>query len=163
MNLVRKLIVTGLGTGYLWPPGTWGSLGSCGVFLAVAFAGGGRWYCVAGTMAVLAVAATEACVALGEFAERTFGRRDPRQCTIDEWAGQAVALLLLPLGTGWRDWLKSAGVAFAAFRAFDILKPPPIRGLERLPRGWGVVADDLAAGVYANIVAQLVLRLGLGL
>jgi phosphatidylglycerophosphatase A len=54
-------------------------------------------------------------------------------------------------------------VAFAAFRAFDIIKPPPIRGLERLPRGWGVVADDLAAGVYANIVAQLVLRLGLGL
>jgi phosphatidylglycerophosphatase A len=54
-------------------------------------------------------------------------------------------------------------VAVAAFRAFDILKPPPVNRIQRLPHGWGIVADDLAAAVYAALVAQLVLRLALRL
>jgi phosphatidylglycerophosphatase A len=49
-------------------------------------------------------------------------------------------------------------VAFAAFRVFDILKPPPCRQLEKYPFGWGVLLDDLMAGVYANMVAQILLR-----
>jgi phosphatidylglycerophosphatase A len=159
---IRKLIVTGLGTGYLpVAPGTWGSAAACAVFLAAAWGAAGRQAWVSGTMALLAVAATIGCAALGRFAESAFGRKDPSQCTLDEWAGQALALCLLPLEGGWRTWLIAAGVAFAAFRAFDILKPPPVHRAQRLPHGWGIVADDLLAGLYANVVAQLVLRLGL--
>ncbi|HUT02182.1 MAG TPA: phosphatidylglycerophosphatase A [Phycisphaerae bacterium] len=158
-GVLARLIVTGFGTGYLpVAPGTWGSAAVCGIFLAVAWVTRGRQHCVTGTMALLAVAATITCGRLGRFCESAFGRKDPRQCTLDEWAGQALALCFLPLGPTGRGWLAAAGVAFVAFRVFDIVKPPPVRQLERLPHGWGIVADDLAAGLYANLVAQLVLR-----
>ena len=109
-------------------------------------------------MIVLAVAASTGCVAFGRFTEEAFGRKDPPQCTLDEWAGQGVALLLLPRGTHLVQWGIIAAVAFGAFRIFDIIKPPPARSLERLPHGWGILADDLVAGVYANILAQVLLR-----
>ena len=160
VSLPRRLLITGLGTGYLpMAPGTWGSAGACAVYLVVAMAAGGRQACLTGTMVLLAAGATVACGLLGPSIAAAFGRKDPSQCTLDEWAGQAVALMVLPVAGGWRAWLAAAGAAFLAFRVFDILKPPPIRQLERLPGGWGVVADDLAAGVYANVVVQLILRL----
>ena len=76
--------------------------------------------------------------------------KDPKQVVIDEFAGYLVTLL----GMG-----SSPGVlvaAFLAFRFFDILKPPPIRLTERLPRGWGIMVDDVAAGVYANLVLRVI-------
>ena len=156
---VRLLLLTGLGTGYLpIAPGTWGSAGACLVFLAVAFAAGGRQICLTGTMLILAAAAALLCGILGRWAEADFGRKDPGQVTLDEWAGQAIALCWLPLGAGPWGWIIAAGAGFVAFRFFDIIKPPPIRQLERLPGGWGIVADDLLAGVYANLVLQLILR-----
>ncbi|MBI5725749.1 MAG: phosphatidylglycerophosphatase A [Planctomycetes bacterium] len=171
MTIARKLIVSGLGTGFLWPaPGTWGSAAACGAWLGVFAAvknhiqGGCLWAAMSFAAGLIAVVAAAACAALGGFAEKTFGRKDPPQCTIDEWAGQSLALVCLPLGGGgWHDVLIVAGAAFVAFRFFDILKPPPIRRFERLPAGWGIAADDLMAGVYANIVCQLVLRLWLKL
>ena len=157
---VRMLLLTGLGTGYLpIAPGTWGSAGACAVYLAVAFATGGRQICLTGTMLILAAAATLLCGLLGGKAEADFGRKDPGQVTIDEWAGQAITLCWLPLGARPWGWIIPAGAAFVAFRFFDIIKPPPIRRLEKLPGGWGIVADDLLAGVYANITLQLILRL----
>lgn len=154
-----RLLVTGLGTGYLpIAPGTWGSAATCGVFLLVAWGCAGRGACVTAAMALLAAAATLGCALLGRFAESAFGAKDPGRCTLDEWAGQALALCLLPIGGTWRHWLIAAGAAFVAFRVFDIVKPPPARRLEKLPHGWGIVADDLMAGLYANVVAQLVLR-----
>lgn len=160
MNTIRKAIVTGLGTGYLpIAPGTWGSGVVAAVFLLVAFGSGGRGVCVWSTMAIVVAASSVACVALGAFTQTCFGRKDPSQCTIDEWAGQAMTYILLPLGAGMGDWLVVAAVGFVTFRVFDITKPPPARQLEKLPLGWGVLADDLAAGVYANIASQLLLRL----
>jgi phosphatidylglycerophosphatase A len=50
-------------------------------------------------------------------------------------------------------------LAFAAFRLFDVTKPPPARQLEHLPAGWGILMDDLAAAVYANLLCQIILRL----
>ena len=58
---------------------------------------------------------------------------------------------------GWTQ-LIVLSVAFTFFRLFDILKPPPVRQLERLPHGWGILMDDLAAGVYANILGQILIR-----
>lgn len=156
---MRKLIVTGLSTGYLpIAPGTWGSAAAGGLYLLAAYLSGGDGFVVNGAMIVLTVAAATGCIAFGRFAEEAFGRKDPPQCTLDEWAGQGVALLLLPRGTHLVQWGIIAAVAFVAFRIFDIIKPPPARSLERLPHGWGILADDLVAGVYANILAQVLLR-----
>jgi len=175
MNFLRKLIVTGLGTGYLPAGGTWGSLVTVGIYLGVAFGLAGMcidrsmtptepefvWPILQLTMIATAVLASVACVKLGDFTERTWKKKDPGQCTIDEVAGQAVALLAVPMAAEYPygyGWLITAGVCFALFRVFDILKPPPVRQFEKLPKGWGVLADDLMAGVYANLAAQIVLR-----
>lgn len=159
---IRRLIVTGLGTGLLpAAPGTWASAAVCAIYLLVALGSGGRQVCLTGTMALLAAAAGVGCAALGPYAEATFcqkGRKDPRECTLDEWAGQALTLCLLPLGISPRGWVLAAATAFVLFRLFDILKPPPARALEKLPAGWGVLADDLMAGIYANLAAQVLLR-----
>ncbi len=74
---------------------------------------------------------------------------------IDEVAGQLVALIAVPLA--WKPFL----AGFILFRVFDILKPPPIRQLEALPEGTGIVVDDLAAGLYALVVMHLLLHFGL--
>ncbi len=130
----------------------------CVIFLGVAWASGGSAVWTNAAMLVLGLTASVICVALGQFAQRSFGKIDPGQCTADEWAGQCVALLLIPLGSNLRERLIAVGVAFLLFRIADILKPPPARQLEKLPYGWGVLLDDLAAGLYANIAAQLILR-----
>ena len=151
-----------MGTGYLpIAPGTWGSAAVAVLFVLIARGAGNRWYCVSGSMLVIALASAAICVKLGPFAEKAFGMKDPPEVTIDEWAGQAVAYLLLPLGAGMTGVMVAAGAGFVAFRVIDIIKPPPARQLEKLPHGWGVLLDDVAAGVYANIVCQVVLRVAI--
>lgn len=85
-------------------------------------------------------------------AERAFGH-DARKIVIDEWAGMLIAVLWLPPTLTWYI------AAFVAFRFFDVVKIPPARQLERLPRGWGVTMDDVVAGAQANVVLQLVVYL----
>ena len=81
--------------------------------------------------------------------EREFGTPDSPQIVIDEIVGMLLTLFLVPAGIFW-----TVG-GFVLFRVFDILKPPPIRWLERrLPGGWGVMTDDVMAAVYANGVLQ---------
>jgi phosphatidylglycerophosphatase A len=89
----------------------------------------------------------------GSAAEAYFGRTDPGQVVIDEVAGMLVTLLLIPVG--WPGAL----VGFLLFRLSDIVKPFPANRLEQLHGGVGIMADDIMAGVYAN----LVLRAGLWL
>jgi phosphatidylglycerophosphatase A len=79
------------------------------------------------------------------------GRPDPGRVVIDEVCGQLIALAFLPAG-----WLP-VGLAFALFRFFDIIKPWPIRKLEKLPGGWGIMADDVGAGLAAALLARLAL------
>jgi phosphatidylglycerophosphatase A len=83
---------------------------------------------------------------------RGCGKKDPQHVVIDEVAGQWVTLIACPIL--WKPLL----VGFILFRAFDIVKPPPIRSLEKLPEGTGIVVDDLGAGIYGLIVLQLLLH-----
>jgi phosphatidylglycerophosphatase A len=83
---------------------------------------------------------------------RASGTKDPSFVVIDEVAGQLIALIAAPLA--WKTFL----AGFILFRVFDILKPPPVRQLEKLPEGTGIVLDDVAAGIYALIVVQVLLR-----
>lgn len=82
-------------------------------------------------------------------AERHYGLEDPSAVVVDEVAGMLLTLLWIPVG------YVGLGLAFAAFRVFDIVKPFPAREAERLPGGWGVMADDIVAGIYAHAVLQL--------
>jgi phosphatidylglycerophosphatase A len=73
--------------------------------------------------------------------------KDPQRVVVDEVLGQWVTIAAAP-GLTWHSWL----AAFLLFRFFDIVKPFPVRAAERLPAGWGVIADDIAAGVYGAVV-----------
>lgn len=83
-------------------------------------------------------------------AEKYFGVVDPGPVVIDEVAGQMVTFLLEPAG-GWL-WLL---IGFILFRFFDVLKPFPARRAEHLPGGWGIMTDDIVAGVYSAIALFL--------
>ncbi|MET0573362.1 MAG: phosphatidylglycerophosphatase A [Pedobacter agri] len=89
----------------------------------------------------------------GDEVESVWGK-DHQRVVIDEVAGMGIALLLIPLK--WEYYL----MALIFFRFFDIVKPLYIRRLEALPGGWGVMADDVLAGIYANVVLQLIILLG---
>src|SRR5947209_2154378 len=86
---------------------------------------------------------------------RAFALKDPQFVVIDEVAGQLIALIAVPLA--WKTFLAS----FILFRGFDIFKPPPVRQLEALPEGAGIMLDDVGAGLYALMVMHLLLHFGL--
>jgi phosphatidylglycerophosphatase A len=86
---------------------------------------------------------------------RASGAKDPQFVVIDEVAGQIIALIAVPLA--WKTFL----AGFILFRAFDIVKPPPVRQLEKLPEGTGIMLDDVAAGIFALAVVHLLLHFGL--
>jgi phosphatidylglycerophosphatase A len=97
-------------------------------------------------LATIVIVGTVAC----HYAEMYFGTKDSGQIVIDEVAGYAVSMLFLPMTPGYLI------AGFLLFRIFDIFKPPPIRQVERaLSGGIGIMADDLAAGVCANLCMQL--------
>jgi phosphatidylglycerophosphatase A len=98
------------------------------------------------------------CVRLAPFVIRATGRIDPGQVVADEVAGQALAMLMVSF-TRPAHILLTAILGFALFRLFDIAKPAPCKRLERLPAGWGILADDLMAGLYAGALALLLIRL----
>lgn len=156
-----EALVTVLGLGRLRPaPGTWGSAAAVTFCLGVLWSGPSP-EAITAAMIGLAIFFSSVCLVLGRWSEAHFGRDDPPQVVADEVAGQSVALLFLPWdtsgdGTLWN--LALAGGAFAAFRFFDILKPPPIRHIQRAPAGWGILLDDLLAGAAALGVIQLVFR-----
>lgn len=129
-------------------PGTAGSLG--GVAVAWLLVGPVGW--PAASLVVAALALLLPAVWASSQACRYWQAEDPQQVVVDEVLGQWVTLAAAPPGQ-WRYWL----AGFVLFRVFDIWKPFPARAAERLPAGWGVVADDLVAGTY-GVVVLVVLR-----
>ena len=102
---------------------------------------------------VLLLIVTLVGIAAATRAAELMGRKDPGKVVIDEVAGQLITLAILPATAGWKGLL----AGFLLFRAFDIWKPFPVRKLEMLPGGIGIVLDDVAAGIYAMIVLSVIL------
>ena len=155
---MRKAIITFFGSG-LSPvaPGTIGSIAASAVLAVVMLA---KPSPTAWTF-VLLIGLLAACafsVTLGPWAVAYFGREDPQPFVLDEVAGICLTNLLLPVRATLAGRLGGIGLALLAFRLFDVTKPPPARQLEQLPAGWGILCDDLAAAVYANLLCQLLLR-----
>ncbi|HEY3937735.1 MAG TPA: phosphatidylglycerophosphatase A [Bryobacteraceae bacterium] len=154
-------LVTGLATGlatwfgcgcFPWGPGTVGSLA------AVLIAVGLHFFFHAGRLTFLALLLAlllPGIWAAGHTA-RLIAQDDPAIVVVDEVLGQWLALLGAVV-LNWKTFL----AAFVLFRIFDIWKPPPIRRLERLPSGIGIVADDLAAGLYGALILYIGGRFGL--
>jgi phosphatidylglycerophosphatase A len=156
------LALTTFGVGYIpGAPGTYGSavgvVISLGIYELIArldvsypvraaeFSGymAMRW-------AIIPIVLTAFCL-IGIWASgRTapiFGRKDPSQAVVDEVMGQLITYCFVPFGVTWQFLL----LGFLLFRAFDIVKPFPVRDLEILPGGLGICADDIVAGVYAGL------------
>ena len=147
------LVATFFGIGRLHPgPGTWGSAATVLLWSAIA-------YGVAPALRtpvaiVLAALVVLVGIPAATRVARGSGVKDPQFVVIDEVAGQLIALIGVPFG--WKTFL----AGFILFRGFDILKPPPVRQLEALPEGTGIVVDDVAAGLYAFVVMHLLLHFG---
>lgn len=148
------LVATFFGIGRVRPGhGTWASAAT--VFLWAALAHALAAWLRTPVAIALAIAVTLVGIPAATQVARGSGIKDPQFVVIDEVAGQLVALVAVPLA--WKSFL----AGFILFRAFDIVKPPPVRQLEALPEGTGIVLDDVAAGLYALGIVHLLLHFGL--
>jgi len=150
MRALTLALATGFGAGYSpRAPGTVGTL--MGVLLYLPLARLNHWGDPGGFALYLSILA--ALCALGTWisgrAEKIMGEKDCQKIVIDEIAGYFVTMLLVP--SGW-PWIVAG---FAMFRLFDITKPPPIRYLQSLGGGIGVMIDDVLAGILACLVLHL--------
>lgn len=147
MNRLALVVATWFGCGYFpWGPGTVGSLAA--VLIAFAL----HVYTASGRLTVLALILIwlmPAIWAAGR-TELVVGKKDPGLVVVDEVLGQWVTLL----GAASLSWINFLA-AFLLFRVFDIWKPWPIRKIERLPKGYGIVCDDLAAGLYGALILYI--------
>jgi len=150
VNTLAKLLATALGAGYSpIAPGT------CGTAVAVPLAWACRdlpWW----QFALVAAVVTAVGIWAADRADRAWGTHDCQKIVIDEVAGYLVTMAAVDRG----HWAPLA-LGFVAFRFYDIVKPPPVRWLdEHLPGGWGVVLDDIAAGVMGLVTMVVLDRLG---
>ena len=148
------LIATLFGIGRLHPgPGTWGSAATVLLWAALAYELPPALR--TSVACALALLVTLIGIPAATRVARASASKDPQFVVIDEGAGQLIALIAVPLA--WKTFL----AGFILFRAFDIIKPPPVRQLEKLPEGTGIVLDDVAAGIFALVLMHLLLRFGL--
>jgi phosphatidylglycerophosphatase A len=148
------LLATFFGVGLLRPgPGTWGSAATVVLWWLVAHGVAPSWQPALATL--LAALAVAVGIPAATQVSRATGLKDPQFVVIDEVAGQLITLIAAPVA--WQSLL----LGFILFRGFDIVKPPPVRQLEHLSEGYGIVLDDVAAGLYALMAMQVVLHFGL--
>jgi phosphatidylglycerophosphatase A len=144
---------TFFGAGYLKPgPGTYGSIAALLLWFVTAHIFHLRLTTLAFATTLAAILATAVGIPASTLVARESGRKDPGFVVIDEVAGQLIALIAVR-----PDW-QHAVISLILFRLFDIFKPWPIRKLEALPEGAGIMLDDVAAGLFALIVAQIIAR-----
>ena len=146
MTRLAVAIATVGGAGFFpVAPGTVGSAIAVGVYLLT-----DHWPAL--WQAALVLAVTVIGVAASERTAVALGRKDPGPVVIDEVAGQLTTLLWTGAGVG------GAALGFLVFRALDIIKPWPAGRFEALPGGVGIMADDVMAGIYGNLIMLLAIR-----
>lgn len=147
------MLVTVCGLGLLPKvPGTFGTLGGFALAVPLAYAPGPPYWAwlLLATGALLLIG-----VALGGWAERYFGRKDPPPFVLDEVAGYLVTVAVFAVFFPGPLSFPGHVAAFLLFRAADILKPPPGRRIERLPGGLGVMMDDIVLALYSGFALAL--------
>lgn len=148
--LLPKLIATSLGVGFLpLAPGTWGAILAIILWLPLYI-----WATPAVTLIVTSIAVVALTIAgtwASSVSERYWGK-DPVIACVDETVGQWISLLPVLPGCPWWEILLS----LVLFRFFDIAKPLGIRSMERLPRGYGMMADDILSGIYAVVILVII-------
>jgi phosphatidylglycerophosphatase A len=152
-NPAAFLIATWFGCGYApWGPGTAGSLAALVIAIALRYyAGSGR-----GTLLLLSAILLAPGVWSAGVVAKQLNITDPHIVVVDEVIGQWITLAGAAT-LNWKTWL----AAFVLFRLLDIWKPAPARQLENLPGGWGIVADDVMAGLYGALAIFVIDRLHL--
>lgn len=153
-------LITTFGLGRLPASGTWGSLPPVLIAALLMALGHGPTHSpvfysfVIGGIGLLF---TFACIRDADAAEARFGKKDPGQVVADETAAQCIPLLSLPSAALATPKLAAFTLflSFIAFRLLDITKPFPAKQLQSVPGGWGILLDDLFAGVYAAILINL--------
>lgn len=154
-------LVTTFGLGHRRPAsGTWGSMPPVALALVMMLTGFGpreSAFAYFGVLTCVMMTFAWACIAHGDLAEVRFGKKDPSQVVADETSAQCIPLLAIPWAglETWGRTLTTLALCFIAFRVMDIFKPPPARGLQRVPGGWGILVDDLIAGIYAAVLVNL--------
>ena len=163
---MKRLMTSCFGLGWMpIAPGTWGSLPPMFILGLMGHMGSGP-VAIAIVMGVLLAWGSLVCVVLAPSAIAQTGNKDPGEVVVDEVAGQAVCFLAVPFMavqsmTVVQVWM-IAVAGFLLFRVFDIFKPWPANRLEGLPKGWGILADDLMAGLYAGLCLWMAVRLWIG-
>lgn len=161
---MKRLAASGFGLGWLpLAPGSWASLPPAIIFAVMSHFHTPSAVIIV-VMAALAVAGSVVCIKCAPASIAATGDADPPEVVADEIAGQAITFIVatafirvyaytcIPVYT-----LVVGG--FLSFRLFDVIKPCPARRFERLPRGWGILADDIVAGLYAGIALVICLKL----
>jgi phosphatidylglycerophosphatase A len=157
---MKRLLCTSFGLGLLpKAPGTWGSLLPFAIVLGCGHFGIVQGWLI-GILFALVIVSSIVTVQLAPWYTEYFGKKDPPQVVSDEFAGQSIALL----GMAWLEpgnhvspalWIALAVFAFVLFRIFDIWKPWVIDKSQHLPKGWGVLIDDILAGLFAGILVLI--------
>lgn len=142
-KFIPKLLATGFGSGYSpWIPGTAGSLVAVIIYLGLHHL---SWW----QYAITLLGITALAFWSADIAESQFREKDCRKIVIDEIDGYLFTMFLVPFA------VKYIIIGFILFRILDIIKPYPIQVLHKLSGGLGIVADDVGAGIYANLLLQL--------
>ena len=156
---IKRLLTSCFGLGFLpIAPGTFGSMPVAIVFGLMVRCGAPA-FAILVVMAIFAVAGSVVCVVFSPAIIAATGKTDPAEVVADEFAGQAVTFFVLSVFLASTAPLWMVFAAFVLFRIFDVIKPWPIKKLEKLPSGWGILADDLLAGIYAAALLFVALML----
>ena len=165
MSKTSESLLTTHGLGYCRPAsGTWGSIPPVILAMALIMLGSGPgsstswiYYLL---MTIIAIAYSAFCVLLGHEAEAKWGK-DPSEVVADETAGQAITLMFIPMGACIcpMTTIRSMALAFVLFRLFDIFKPWPAGAMQKISGGWGILLDDIFAGIMAGILTLVILKM----
>ena len=144
INFFEKFIGSGFYTGYIpFISGTFGSLAALIIYWIPGFEN-------PFIMSTAIILFTAYGIYVGNKFDKIYGK-DPAECTVDEIVGQWITLLFVP------KTILITFIAFFIWRLLDIIKPFPARGLEKLPGGWGIMIDDVIAGIYSLICVHIIL------